>query len=46
MQHYAGMDIPLYQGLGDFRYEDALLGAGELEEMLGLGDDFMLEEPV
>lgn len=40
------MDLRLSHGLGDFPLEDALIGAGELEEMLGLGDDFMLEEPV
>ena len=44
---HAGMDLPaLPHGLPDFPLDDALIGAGELEEMLGLGDDFMLEEPV
>jgi hypothetical protein len=35
------MDLPL----GDFTIDDGLLGDAALEDMLGLGDDFMLEDP-
>lgn len=43
----AGLDLSvLPPRLGEFPLEDDLIGAGDLEDMLGLGDDFMLEEPV
>jgi hypothetical protein len=40
------MDFPLSHGVGDFPLEEDLIDAGDLEEILGFGDDFMLEDPV